>query len=269
MAVGNSTVGVLWFAIVAQAFIIGLLDFGIASNTLPVYNHTLANFASIVVVFAVIGVDRNIFSPSLPSQKALSAGWLITAIVDIIWIVYFTSAENSPVAMFFRRIGGLGVMPQQQAPPYSIQSVPTNIDAFNYPPTPAAGAENSHAHMSETSKTQRESSAPSANGAPRTNSAAMTDTRAVPSLDTVPTEPGADEPVPPVPVPAAPRKDERNYPFRAEALYTYDANAEDPNELPFNKGEILEISDKTGKWWEGRRSDGTTGIAPSNYLRLL
>ncbi|TEB27816.1 hypothetical protein FA13DRAFT_1816234 [Coprinellus micaceus] len=55
----------------------------------------------------------------------------------------------------------------------------------------------------------------------------------------------------------------------AEALFAYHAASEDPSELSFRKGEVLEILDRTGKWWEGRREDGSTGIIPSNYLRVL
>lgn len=56
---------------------------------------------------------------------------------------------------------------------------------------------------------------------------------------------------------------------RAEAMFAYHAASEDPTELSFRKGEILEIVDRSGKWWEGRREDGTMGIVPSNYLRVL
>ncbi|CAG8438753.1 8725_t:CDS:2 [Ambispora leptoticha] len=58
------------------------------------------------------------------------------------------------------------------------------------------------------------------------------------------------------------------YAYRARALYAYQANPEDPNELSFSKGEILEIVDKKGKWWQAKRSDGSVGIAPSNYVSL-
>jgi len=56
---------------------------------------------------------------------------------------------------------------------------------------------------------------------------------------------------------------------RALALFPYTASPADPYELTFNKGEVLEILDKTGKWWEAIKSDGTKGIAPSNYLKLM
>jgi len=57
--------------------------------------------------------------------------------------------------------------------------------------------------------------------------------------------------------------------YKAKALYAYTGSADDPNEISFAKGELLDILDKQGKWWQAKKSDGTVGIAPSNYLQLL
>ncbi|KAJ9105042.1 hypothetical protein QFC19_003673 [Naganishia cerealis] len=59
------------------------------------------------------------------------------------------------------------------------------------------------------------------------------------------------------------------YKLRAKALYAYTASPDDPNEISFVKGEILDIMDASGKWWQCRNQNGQIGICPSNYVQLL
>ncbi|GAN10608.1 osmosensor protein [Mucor ambiguus] len=50
------------------------------------------------------------------------------------------------------------------------------------------------------------------------------------------------------------------------AIHNYRANKEDPNELSFTKGELLYVHEKKGSWWQAKKSDGTIGMIPSNYV---
>ncbi|KAI8063829.1 hypothetical protein BC940DRAFT_306946 [Gongronella butleri] len=54
---------------------------------------------------------------------------------------------------------------------------------------------------------------------------------------------------------------------RVEAIHAYQANPQDPNELSFEKNEVMEVIDRKGNWWQARKMDGTVGIIPSNYFR--
>lgn len=70
----------------------------------------LSTFLSIAIVFSVIGVNQSIFSHT-SAIDAIAAGWLILAIVNIIWALYFTSEEDSLMLHVFNSMGTGGLTP--------------------------------------------------------------------------------------------------------------------------------------------------------------
>jgi len=53
---------------------------------------------------------------------------------------------------------------------------------------------------------------------------------------------------------------------KVKALFDYVANPDDPTEISFKRGDIFEITDKTGLWWAVKRDDGERKTVPSNYF---
>lgn len=67
-------------------------------------------FGAIAIVFAVTGVNEGIFSGEA-ALDAMAAGWLILAIVDVLWVLYFTSEEDSLALHLFNALGTGGLTP--------------------------------------------------------------------------------------------------------------------------------------------------------------
>ena len=106
--VGNGFVGTLWLAFVLQTIlIIWLIANLLSPHPFRYSSNTLAQLASMTTVLAAIGVNKNIYSTA-PAQKALAAGWLVTAVVDILWVIYLSSEEMSPVRYTLDRGWGPG-----------------------------------------------------------------------------------------------------------------------------------------------------------------
>ncbi|KAA1467805.1 hypothetical protein DENSPDRAFT_877607 [Dentipellis sp. KUC8613] len=295
---GHDAVGVLWFAIFLQLFLILGVFYTLASDSIAMHRLQISVFGSVAIVFAVFGVDKGIFTGQ-PSKGAMAAGWLILAVVNIFWVLYFTSEEDSLMLHIFNSLGTGGLTPPSRRRRTRTQSVHnmgvTNGYGGGYSPAAGIGPTTYDTKMNNNStfspggiRSQGSLHAGSADGtAPRSMNApgSGANSPAIGSMTGLPpsTNAGVSSPLmspgnagvgagggPPLPEDTSSGAGgEPSYPYRAKALYGYNANAEDPNEISFAKGEILEIMDKNGKWWQAKKEDGSIGIAPSNYLQII
>ncbi|KAF8143764.1 hypothetical protein K438DRAFT_1875407 [Mycena galopus ATCC 62051] len=190
--------------------------FTVATDSIRIARLQLATFGAIATVFAVQGTDLGVFS-SEDSLRPMGAGYLVLAIVDILWVFYFTSEADSLALHLINHLGTGGLAPpsrRRRSARISTATAHTTASKLNY----ALG---------------------SGIGSPEE-----------------PAEPakGGDDDAEEEPM------------LRARALHAYKGSPDDPKELSFEKGEVLEIEDQEGKWWQAKKLDGKFGIVPSNYL---
>ncbi|OCF58360.1 SHO1 osmosensor [Kwoniella mangroviensis CBS 10435] len=252
-------VNTLWFNIWIQLAVIIHLFLALASDSLAIHRFQLAVVLAIATVFAVHGVEF-IFQPQ-GALIAVGVGWLLLTMVDLVWIIYLTSEEES----FFYNLLNSGGTAGLSGPDRRMRSAPIphrdSVSGFGN-----GGGEMGIGGMNNMSRGISSHSiggggggigggypvgggsggyAPAATeGTPQKASSARHDYAS----------PGGEEP---------------EYKHRAKAMYAYSASPDDPNEVSFAKGDILEVLDNTGKWFQVRTPTGATGIAPSNYLTLL
>jgi SHO1 osmosensor len=125
---GNATVRLLWFGIIIQ-FILLVEILEVVISGMFAYGVQISIFAGLVTVFAVLGADQNIYASS-SAQKAIGAGWLITAIIDLLWIIYFTSPPDSHFLRLASKFTPSSEQSEHIHTPKTIEKVLTSQDAF-------------------------------------------------------------------------------------------------------------------------------------------
>ncbi|KAI0715115.1 hypothetical protein C8Q76DRAFT_448166 [Earliella scabrosa] len=298
--IGNIAVGVQWFAIFVQLFLILGVLHTLATDSIAMHRFQIATFGSIAIVFAVMGVDKGIFSGAA-SLNAMAAGWLILAMVDILWVLYFTSEEDSLMLHVFNSLGTGGLTPPSRRRRGTRSASMMNMGGGNgytagystggigpMYDTKMAGSMTGPIGGTGSFRAGSVDGAQRSLGGPGSVHNMGTGGGGPGSIGGGEGSVGPGSPLmgsgaagigaggggaaPTSPGTAGPDTSGttgESHQYRAKALYNYTASPDDPNEISFAKGEVLEILDKNGKWWQARKQDGTVGIAPSNYLQIV
>ena len=133
-SVNRSFVGNLWFAIFLQLFLILGVLYTLATDSIAMHRFQISVFGAISIVFAVDGVNSGLFV-STAALNAMGVGWLLLAIVDILWVLYFTSEEDSLALHIFNSMGNGGLSSPSRRRRTRSQSAMHDIPSGNGYPT--------------------------------------------------------------------------------------------------------------------------------------
>ncbi|KFA64829.1 hypothetical protein S40285_01362 [Stachybotrys chlorohalonatus IBT 40285] len=241
-----------WFSVTYSLVLLIGVFVVIASDSIQTYHVAVTGYLSAGLVLVTSSVNSLIYSAH-GSRQAGAAGFILLSMVMVIWIFYFGSTPSSTPRAFVdsfaltkesstmhrSTMNGYGTGRPETSnsvqPPQMYTSA--QLNGFENP-SPVGG-------ISQINGSRGSAITPvytGGTGQPPKSASPGADTEVVP-----PTE----------------------YPYRAKAIYSYEANPDDANEISFTKHEVLEVSDVSGRWWQARKETGETGIAPSNYLILL
>ncbi|KAI9883481.1 MAG: riboflavin kinase [Watsoniomyces obsoletus] len=274
----------VWWTTVFMLFsIIGVII--VVLGGLHNYHMAIVGYMAAGLVLTSSAVQAFVYS-SDSAREAAAAGHILLSMICIVWIFYFGSTPDAATRSYVDSFAlqkehnhprhsrpmtdGYGhnrpetSVSSHQAPQLytsaQLNGFETSSPVSGYPGGPVG---HDHRHSSQArfgsgAPPMMTQSQPLING---NNGAGMMSSGAPTGLTSGPSGVGHQD--------AGEVSAPTEYPYRAKAIYSYDANPEDANEISFSKHEILEVSDVSGRWWQAKKETGETGIAPSNYLILL
>jgi len=107
---GRASVGSLWFGIFLQLFLIAGVLYTLASDSIAMHRLQISVFGAVAIIFAVDGANTGLFA-NVGALQAMGAGWLVLSMVDILWVLYFTSEDDSLALHIFNSFGTGGLTP--------------------------------------------------------------------------------------------------------------------------------------------------------------
>ncbi|RPB24353.1 hypothetical protein L211DRAFT_785259 [Terfezia boudieri ATCC MYA-4762] len=228
----------IWWTIAYQMCCLLAVTFVIGYSSHHRYSMAIVGYLAAGLVNTSLAADRLVAS-TFPAREAAAAGFILFAMVQIVWIGYFGQNMSPPTGYDSY---AMGKDKSSSGYPYGSNRPETSTSSHHTPQMYTSAQLGGNFETSVANRIASGTTPPASTPTPGQSAA-----------------PAAEQEV------AQPTE----YPYRAQAMYNYEANPEDANEISFQKHEVLDVWDVSGRWWQARKTNGETGIAPSNYLVLL
>ena len=241
-----------WWTLVFMFFCIVGVTVTVASDAERTYHVAVVGFLAAGLVFTTSSVNSLVYSPIAPFEAA-AAGYILLSMIAIVWIFYYGSQPQASHRAFVDSYA------LHKEHPGSRSSRPISNGYTNRPETQVANVPPQMYTSAQLNGFETSSPVSGYPGGPVGANGRNSSAPQFGGMNSAQT-PTHEEPQ---------QEASIEYPYRAKAIYSYEANPDDANEISFQKHDILEVSDVSGRWWQAKKPNGETGIAPSNYLILL
>ncbi|KAI5961433.1 SHO1 [Candida pseudojiufengensis] len=288
-----------WWGIAYQIVIILVIFILYSNNNIELYKFTLVGLVSVAFIYTTNSTNNLIYNSFSSGNLCCAAGCILLSILNLIWILYFGGHPESPTNQFIdsfsyknnhhheqlgnninnnnsssniikhesyidettsqdrRYISPMNLPQQDQmrhlsGPATTASTTNNNRQSVRGSTTNSTNIANAYIQSQQLSgvDNNKDNTLNNTNNTNNTTRDLTSNKRTTMYTDSE-TNTGI------------------TFRYKAKALYSYDANPEDLNEISFVKDEILEVDDIDGKWWQARRSNGQVGICPSNYVKLI
>ena len=252
-----------WWGLVYELILILIILLMYLNHTIELYKFTLVGLLAVATVYTTNSVNTLIYNSNNNGNLCCAAGCILLSMLNIIWVVYFGGHPESPTNQFIDSFSGkLSPFLHGQVPSSSNKMEDSDFVAGARPAFNSYsvnGSRNSQFTASKNNPTNGKSNymlSSQLNALENFSSSHVNDNARKMYYKSEKINDDFDLPA-------------TTYRYKAKALYSYEANPEDINEISFEKDEILEVDDIDGKWWQAKRANGKVGICPSNYVKLL
>lgn len=247
-----------WWTLVFMLFCISGVTVTVASDSERTYHVAIVGFLAAGLVFTTSSVNSLVYSNQAALQAA-AAGFILLSMIAIVWIFYYGSQPQASHRTFVDSYA----LHKESHGSRNSRTTPNN---YGVRPETSITANQAPQMYTSAQLNGFETSSP-VSGYPGGPVGVDQRNSSQPRFGAMNTAPVSQ--TPPNGVEDVQAETAVEYPYSAKAIYSYEANPDDANEISFQKNDILEVSDVSGRWWQARKANGETGIAPSNYLILL